>query len=150
MTHSAIEFRIPRAVSFSVTPDTLEVALDDGRTIAAPLAWFPRLLHGTAEERSRARLIGQGEGLHWPDLDEDVSVESLLAGRPSAESAASLKRWLAGRAGAARITISLSSVPINIVLAAPAVAESSIATLLALRIPLRFAQDAAFGRRPLP
>ena len=102
MTHSAIEFRIPRAVSFSVTPDTLEVALDDGRTIAAPLAWFPRLLHGTAEERSRARLIGQGEGLHWPDLDEDVSVESLLAGRPSAESAASLKRWLAGRAGAAR------------------------------------------------
>jgi hypothetical protein len=86
-----------RAVSVSVTPDTLEVALDDGRTIAVPLAWFPRLLHGTAEERARARLIGQGEGLHWPELDEDVSVEALLAGRPSAESAASLKRWLAGR-----------------------------------------------------
>ncbi len=98
MTHSAIEFRVPRAVSVSVTPDMLEVALDDGRTIAAPLAWFPRLLHGTAEERAHARLIGQGEGLHWPALDEDVSVEALLAGRPSAESAASLKRWLAGRA----------------------------------------------------
>ncbi|MGO9547481.1 MAG: DUF2442 domain-containing protein [Rhodomicrobium sp.] len=89
----------PRAISVSVTPDVLEVALDDGRTIAAPLAWFPRLVHGTEEERSRARLIGQGEGLHWPDLDEDVSVEALLAGRPSAESAASLKRWLAGRTG---------------------------------------------------
>ena len=101
MTHSAIEFRIPRAVSFSVTPDILEVALDDGRTIAAPLAWFPRLVHGTHEERSRGLLIGQGEGLHWPDLDEDVSVEALLAGRPSAESAASLKRWLAGRQGEA-------------------------------------------------
>jgi Protein of unknown function (DUF2442) len=99
MTHSAVEFR---AVSFSVSEEMLEVALDDGRTIAAPLAWFPRLLHGTAEERSRARLIGQGEGFHWPDLDEDVSVEALLAGRPSAESAGSLKRWLAGRNGAAK------------------------------------------------
>jgi hypothetical protein len=86
-----------RAISVSVTRDMLEVALDDGRTIAVPLAWFPRLLHGTAEERARARLVGQGEGLHWPELDEDVSVEALLAGRPSAESAASLKRWLAGR-----------------------------------------------------
>ncbi len=99
MTHSAVEFRVPRAVSVSVTPDMLEVALDDGRTIAAPLAWFPRLLYGTAEERARARLVGQGEGLHWPELDEDVSVEALLAGRPSAESAASLKRWLAAREG---------------------------------------------------
>jgi hypothetical protein len=84
-----------------VTPDVLGVALDDGRIIAVPLAWFPRLLNGTEEERSRARLIGQGEGLHWPDLDEDVSVEALLAGRPSAESATSLKRWLASRKGGA-------------------------------------------------
>jgi Protein of unknown function (DUF2442) len=98
MTHSAVEFRVPRAVSFSVTEDMLEVALDDGRTIAVPLAWFPRLLHGTREERARARLLGQGEGLHWPDLDEDVSVEALLAGRPSAESAKSLKHWLESRA----------------------------------------------------
>ncbi len=97
MTHLAVEFRVPRAISVAVTADMLEVALDDGRTIAAPLAWFPRLLHGTDEERARARLIGQGEGLHWPELDEDVSVEALLAGRPSAESAASLKRWQAGR-----------------------------------------------------
>ncbi|MGO9484854.1 MAG: DUF2442 domain-containing protein [Rhodomicrobium sp.] len=88
-----------RAVSVSVTADRLEVSLDHGRTIAAPLAWFPRLVHGTEEERAHARLIGQGEGLDWPDLDEDVSVESLLAGRPFAESAASLKRWLAGRNG---------------------------------------------------
>ncbi len=71
----------------------------DQRTIAAPLAWFPRLLHSTGEERLHTRLIGQGEGIHWPDLDEDISVEALLAGRPSAESAASLKRWLASRKG---------------------------------------------------
>ena len=86
-----------RAVPVSVTPRMLEAGLDDGRTIAAPLAWFPRLGHGTEAERSHARLVGQGEGLHWPDLDEDVSVEALLAGRPSVESSASLKRWLAGR-----------------------------------------------------
>ena len=97
MTHSAVEHRVPRAIPVSVTPDMLEAVLDDGRLIAVPLAWFPRLLHGTEEERSRARLIGQGEGLHWPDLDEDISIEALLAGRPSAESASSLKRWLESR-----------------------------------------------------
>ena len=102
MPHSAIERQFPRALSVSVTPEMLEVALDDGRVIPAPLAWFPRLLHGTGQERSRSRLIGNGEGLHWPDLDEDVSVDALLAGRPSAESAASLKRWLAGRQGASK------------------------------------------------
>ncbi len=90
-----------RAVSFSVTPDMLEAVLDDGRVISAPLAWFPRLMHGAPQERANYRLIGAGEGFHWPDLDEDVSVEALLAGRPSAESAASLKRWLARRETAA-------------------------------------------------
>jgi hypothetical protein len=97
MSHSAIEHRSPRAISATVTPDMLEVILDDGRVVAAPLAWFPRLVHGAPRERSNYRLIGAGEGFHWPDLDEDVSVESLLAGKPSAESAACLKRWLASR-----------------------------------------------------
>jgi len=83
----------------SVTDDTLTVELSDGRSISAPLAWYPRLLHGTVEERRRWRLIGQGLGIHWPDLDEDVSVENLLLGRPSAESQNSLKKWLAQRAG---------------------------------------------------
>jgi hypothetical protein len=94
MTHPAVERRAPRALSFSVSADMPEVVLEDGRVVDAPLAWFPRLLHGTVEERARARLIGQGEGIHLPALDEDVSVEALLAGRPSAESDSSLKRWL--------------------------------------------------------
>ncbi len=102
MPHSAIERQVPRAVSVSVNSEMVEVVLDDGRVISAPLAWFPRLLHGSEEERSRTRFIGNGEGLHWPDLDEDVSVEALLAGLPSAESAASLKRWLAGRQSAGK------------------------------------------------
>ena len=83
----------------SVTDDTLTLELSDGRTISAPLAWYPRLLHGTVEERSRWRLIGQGRGIHWPDLDEDISVENLLAGKPSAESQPSLKKWLGRREG---------------------------------------------------
>jgi hypothetical protein len=97
MPHSAIERQVSRAISAQVTPDMLEVVLDDGRIISAPLAWFPRLMNGGPKERANCRLIGSGEGFHWPDLDEDVSVEALLAGRPSAESAASLKRWLASR-----------------------------------------------------
>ena len=59
--------------------------------------WYPRLAHATTEERDRWRLIGQGEGIHWPDLDEDISVDNLLAGRASGESQASLRRWLEGR-----------------------------------------------------
>jgi hypothetical protein len=80
-----------------VSDDTLSVELADGRTIAAPVAWYPRLAHGTAEERGTWRLIGGGVGIHWPALDEDVSVANLLAGEPSAESQASFKKWLAGR-----------------------------------------------------
>ena len=82
-------------VSFSV--DAMTVSLDDGRTISVPLAWYPRLLAGTPEERARFELIGDGEGIHWPDLDEDISVEGLVAGRRSAETAASLARWMSRR-----------------------------------------------------
>jgi Protein of unknown function (DUF2442) len=88
---------IPRAQSVTVSDDTLSVDLVDGRTISVPTAWYPRLAHATAQERSRWRLIGQGEGIHWPDLDEDISVDNLLSGRPSGESQASLKRWLENR-----------------------------------------------------
>lgn len=80
-----------------VTTDALSVELSDGRTITAPLAWFPRLLHGTAKERNHWRFIGHGEGIHWPDLDEDISVEGLVLGKPSGESQASLARWLENR-----------------------------------------------------
>lgn len=85
------------AVRVQVSDDTLSVELNDGRTIAVPLAWYPRLAHGTATERVTWRLIGGGRGIHWPGLDEDVSVANLLAGQPSGESQASLKRWLAAR-----------------------------------------------------
>jgi hypothetical protein len=100
MNTSTVEARTVTATHLVVTDDTLSVELSDGRSISVPLGWYPRLLHGTAEERSRWRLIGQGGGIHWPDLDEDVSVENLLAGRPSGESQQSFKRWLEERAGA--------------------------------------------------
>ena len=86
-----------RAQNVIVTDDALAVDLNDGRTISVPLAWYPRLLNGTSAERNNWRLIGGGEGIHWPDLDEDVSVENLLAGKPSGESQSSFKRWLASR-----------------------------------------------------
>ena len=90
----------PRAVAgetVKVTADTLLVELSDGRAITAPLARFPRLLHGTAKERTHWRFIGRGEGIHWPDLDEDISVEGLVLGKPSGESQPSFARWLEKR-----------------------------------------------------
>ncbi len=82
----------------SVSDEAIVVDLADGRTITAPLAWFPRLQRATVAERNHWRLIGAGVGIHWPDLDEDISVANLLAGSPSGESPASFKKWLAGRA----------------------------------------------------
>jgi len=90
------------AAGVKVSEDTLTVELADGRSIAVPLAWYPRLANATGDERRNWRLIGGGEGVHWPELDEDISVEGLLAGRPSGESQASLKRWLAARTGGQR------------------------------------------------
>ena len=94
MTTSAVEISIPTAEQVTVTEDTLSVDLSDGRTIAVPLAWFPRLFHATQKERNNWRLIGKGHGIHWTDLDEDISVEGLLAGKPSGESQTSFKKWL--------------------------------------------------------
>ena len=70
---------LPDIVDVEVLDAELVVRLSDGRTVSAPLAWFPRLLHGTEEQRKNWRLIGKGVGIHWPDLDEDISVRSLLA-----------------------------------------------------------------------
>jgi hypothetical protein len=80
-----------------VTEDTLTVTLNHGRSISVPLAWFPRLFHASQSERENWRLIGMGQGIHWENLDEDISVEGLLAGRPSGESQTSFKKWLEGR-----------------------------------------------------
>ena len=93
--------RSPLAASVSVTEDELVIQLVDGRTVAVPMAWYPRLLHGTPTERAQWQLSGRGVGIHWPTLDEDISVEQVLAGVPSGESAASLRRWFEGRCGAA-------------------------------------------------
>ncbi len=85
------------AQAVKVTDEELIVELDDGRTISVPLAWFPRLLYGTPVERENWRLIGDGEGIHWPELDEDIEVRHLLAGIPSQESPRSLQGWLQSR-----------------------------------------------------
>src|SRR5438270_6791176 len=92
MTSSAIELNVPLATNVVVTDDTLTVDLSDGRTISVPLAWYPRLIHATDEERSIWRLTGRGEGIHWPRLNEDISVVGLIAGRASGESQQSFSR----------------------------------------------------------
>jgi len=97
MSSLSVKVLDPRALRVTVSEDTLVVDLTDGRSVSAPLAWYPRLLHGKPEERNNWRLIGSGEGIHWPDLDEDLSIESLILGRPSGESGLSFKRWLERR-----------------------------------------------------
>jgi hypothetical protein len=97
MRTSTVEMEIPGAQEVRVTDDTLSVDLADGRSISVPLAWYPRLMHATPRERSNWRLVGKGQGIHWQDLDEDISVEGLLAGRPSGESQTSFKKWLEKR-----------------------------------------------------
>ena len=94
MNTSLTELRIAQAENVQVTEDSIIVDLVDGRTVSVPISWYPRLERGTKAERSSWRLIGRGEGIHWPELDEDISVEGLLAGRSSGESQASLQRWL--------------------------------------------------------
>jgi Protein of unknown function (DUF2442) len=85
------------ATSVEVSDDTLTVQLSDGRTISVPVAWYPRLVHGTTDERNATKLIANGRGIHWPALDEDISIDNLLNGQPSMESQQSLKKWLAMR-----------------------------------------------------
>ena len=97
MNTLAVEIRIPEALDVLLTDDTLSVDLSDGRSISVPIVWFPRLLHSTEQERNNWRLIGKGQGIHWEDIDEDISIEGLLAGKPSGESQESLKKWLAKR-----------------------------------------------------
>ncbi len=94
MNSSTAETQLALATTVRLNDDFLTVDLSDGRTISVPVAWYPRLSHGTAAERSNWRLIGSGRGIHWPDLDEDISVENLLAGQPSGESQTSFKRWM--------------------------------------------------------
>jgi hypothetical protein len=97
MNSSAVDQKAVLATKVTVTDDTLSVELSDGRTIAVPASWYPRLAHAMPKERRSWQLIASGRGIHWPNLDEDISVANLLNGQPSGESQSSFKKWLAGR-----------------------------------------------------
>ncbi len=87
----------PTAVHATITEEKLIVELAEGRGISIPLAWYPRLLHGLLQERQNWQLLGDGYAIEWPDLDEHIGIEGLLAGRCSGESRKSLERWLTAR-----------------------------------------------------
>jgi hypothetical protein len=89
----------PMAVEVAVTKNELSVTLSDGRRIVVPVAWYPRLLHASEAERRNWQLLGDGYAIEWPDLDEHIGIEGLLAGRHGGESQQSLSRWLASRRG---------------------------------------------------
>lgn len=93
------EIQEARAQEVRVEEDKLVIDLVDGRSISAPLAWYPRLWYGTSEERSKFEITGDGKYIHWPDLDEDLSIAGILVGHHSGESAESLKKWLESRKG---------------------------------------------------
>jgi len=97
MNSSAVDTQQARANQVRVTEEALCVDLVDGRTIIVPLVWFPRLWHGTPDERNRFEMFGDGAYIHWPDLDEDLAVADLLAGRGSGETPDSLRKWLEAR-----------------------------------------------------
>ena len=107
MNISTIEIEFPSIEKVEIGQNILSVNLSDGRSLSVPLAWYPRLLHSTAKEKAHWRLIGKGHGIHWEAIDEDVSVENLLAGKPSGESQTSFKKWLKVRTArlAKRVTI---------------------------------------------
>jgi len=88
---------VPDALDVLVDKDSLRVELRDGRAVITPLAWYPRLQHASQSERDNWLLIGRGEGIHWPDIDEDISVAGMIAGERSGESLASFKKWLQAR-----------------------------------------------------
>ena len=97
MVISTIELNVSAVEQVTVTLDALTVDLSDGRSLTVPLAWYPRLMNATESERQTWRLIGKGYGIHWEELDEDISVEGLLLGKPSGESQTSFKKWLSDR-----------------------------------------------------
>jgi hypothetical protein len=97
MSSLAVDVQEARAQSAKVSDEALTVDLVDGRTIIVPLVWFPRLWHGRPEERDHFEIFGDGTYIHWPDLDEDLTIAGLLAGRQSGESPESLKKWLGSR-----------------------------------------------------
>ena len=104
MANSTTEPAAPVAAKVSATDDALIAELVDGRVVSVPLGWYPRLVHATPTERTNIELYGDGT-IHWPDLDEDISVDGLLAGRRSLESEASFARWLAAKRAGRGLTL---------------------------------------------
>jgi len=146
MSISENPLREAMAQTVSLDDKALQVTLADGRVVAVPLAWFPRLARGSPEERSNWSLIGRGEGIHWPDLDEDISVESLLAGRRSGETMESIQRWQHERSvqPLAREHESISS---GIELIAPTMRGHSFITDPVAMFPQRSGGFALIGQR---
>ena len=93
------------ATNLHFADDSLTVDLADGRTITVPLSWYPRLEHATKQERENWEILLDGEGFHWPDLDEDLSVDGFVKGRPSGESKRSFERWLKAKNEGRGLTI---------------------------------------------
>jgi len=94
---AAVALTLPRVVNVTIDDNTLSVDLEDGRTVAVPIGWYPRLAHGTPAERANFQVSSAGYGIHWPDLDEDIGVEGLVLGKKSTEHPASFERWLQKR-----------------------------------------------------
>lgn len=111
MSSSGVDIQEARAQSLSLSDEGLSVDLVDGRTVIVPLVWYPRLWYGSAEERNHFEIFGDGAYIHWPELDEDLTVAGLLEGKRSGESAPSLKKWLASRKPASRKRARRSSRP---------------------------------------
>jgi len=97
MSFLGVDIQEARAQSVTLSDEALSVDLVDGRTVIVPLIWFPRLWHGSKEERDNVEIFGDGAYIHWPDLDEDLTVAGLLEGKRSEESPTSLKKWLSSR-----------------------------------------------------
>lgn len=93
------------ATALHFTNQSLIVDLADGRTVTVPLSWYPRLVHATKQERDNWEMLFGGEGFHWPDLDEDLSVDGFVKGRPSGESTRSFARWLKAKQEGRGLTI---------------------------------------------
>jgi hypothetical protein len=97
MSSLGVDIQEARAQALSIADEALSVDLVDGRTVIVPLVWYPRLWHGSKDERNNFEIFGDGAYIHWPDLDEDLTVAGLLEGKRSCESPTSLKKWLASR-----------------------------------------------------
>lgn len=105
MAISTVSFTVPGAMALEVNEDTLSAELDDGRLISVPLTWYPRLVHATPAERNNWEIHASGQHLHWPDLDEDLTVEMLLTGQKSGESRRSFQGWLKAKQTGRPVTI---------------------------------------------